>query len=1154
MPTTASTARRSRETAPAPTPSRAVLEANLRAIAAKRPDLAERLAQTPADPNIAFSIAEDGALTAAREGRALASRRRPLEEARRIADPLDVREHAVYVALGFALGHHARAIAGKLGKTGILCVFEPDLSLLRAVLERVDHSPWMNASNVVFFDDPEDAAAVSAAATGVEAIFGLGVRFVEHGPSAARLAESGTVFSKTVARAVAALRTSIVTTMVQTEITIRNSLMNAEHYVARAGAGDEGVVDLENRCAGRPAIVIAAGPSLRRNIHLLKNPAVRDRCVLIAVQTTLKTLLAEGVRPHFVAALDYHEISTRFYEGLTAEDVRGVTLIAEPKVSPAVLDAWPGALRTTADEHLDLLLPPELAGDHGRIRPGATVAHLCHHIARHLGCDPVILTGQDLAFTGGLYYGEGAAIHDVWAPELGPFRTLETFEWERIARHRRMLRAATDRFGETLFTDEQMATYLAQFEKLFAEDQRAGRTTIDATEGGAAKKHTRPMTLERALDEFASGDPLPEIPTPPRAKITHERPAKLLERLGDLRRQTGRLAALCEQSRATLRKMQDAGGDQKKINRLIDRIDELRSESERLGPAYDLVQRINQTGAFNRAKADREINLSDLDGPERQRRQIERDITNVRWLEDAAAEVARLLDAAGDALTGAPKLTSTSDAPRAGRTPSGPIPAVIFADPEFDSLGRPRSLTARALRGTLERLAASDAVDRVIIAATDEAAVRPLLEGAPLPAEIVPIDRETLRSRRQAVAAARAWNPEAWRGAIAGLTVYDELFEPALLAELMNRLDLEAVALVGDDWTELDPALVDATVRRRQEDPEQRRVAFTQAAPGLAPVVVSRALIEEFAGASDAATPWSTLGGMLGYMPFNPLADPIAKPLCAPVDRRARDASRVPAMSAPVHVIFELTPERLGRFGLRADWLEPSGAAPLEPAAQLQLVRRAVGAFPGAAVSFAGAGDPLTAPHWRDAITVAREAGAAHVHVRTEPIHDETALLDLARLADVVSLDLYADSPDAYERITGEDEYHAAIEGTELTLDARRPAGRALLPWVVPRITRCEAASRDIPGFYDRWLGRAGAAVIDPLPRRVEGERFEPMTPPRLARERLARTTLCVRCNGAVVAGTDLSVSGDPVASLTESAPADAWRRTLESRGVRDRS
>ena len=45
----------------------------------------------------------------------------------------------------------------RIGRTGIVIVFEPDLGLLRAVLERIDHSAWMGRGNVVFLTDPEDA-------------------------------------------------------------------------------------------------------------------------------------------------------------------------------------------------------------------------------------------------------------------------------------------------------------------------------------------------------------------------------------------------------------------------------------------------------------------------------------------------------------------------------------------------------------------------------------------------------------------------------------------------------------------------------------------------------------------------------------------------------------------------------------------------------------------------------------------------------------------------------------------------------------------------------------------------------------------------------------------------------------------------------------
>ena len=44
------------------------------------------------------------------------------------------------------------------------------------------------------------------------------------------------------------------------------------------------------------------------------------------------------------------------------------------------------------------------------------------------------LSGQDLAFHDGVYYGDDAAIHETWGPEFNEFYTPEMAEWERIKR------------------------------------------------------------------------------------------------------------------------------------------------------------------------------------------------------------------------------------------------------------------------------------------------------------------------------------------------------------------------------------------------------------------------------------------------------------------------------------------------------------------------------------------------------------------------------------------------------------------------------------------------------------------------------------------------------------------------------------------------
>ena len=311
--------------------------------------------------------------------------------------------------------------------------------------------------------DAEDAAAVWSVARGVEGLLALGFKLLQHPADRVRLGAAAARFSERFTEVIKAVRTTVVTTLMQAEVTLRNELMNVDRY-----ATSPGLTDLHGSLRNRPAIVVAAGPSLRRNIELLSRPGLRDHFVIIAVQTVLKQLLARGIRPHFVTALDYHEISRRFYEGLTAESVDGVTLVAEAKANPAILGAFPGLVRFPGDRFLDEFLGESLVRDlfarqqvrelpggvpapaEATLMPGATVAHMAYYLARKLGCDPVILMGQDLGFTDGQYYAAGAAIHTIWSGELNPFNTLEMMEWQRIARGKYQVNTTRTVAGVTL--------------------------------------------------------------------------------------------------------------------------------------------------------------------------------------------------------------------------------------------------------------------------------------------------------------------------------------------------------------------------------------------------------------------------------------------------------------------------------------------------------------------------------------------------------------------------------------------------------------------------------------------------------------------------------------------------------------------------------
>jgi len=1152
---------------PTPATISPVLAGNLAALAERSPRIAEAIRQARPLDNLNWSTTDQpGAWSAELDGRALASRRRPIDEAERLAETVDFKEAGTVAVLGFGLGYHVASLVKRGGPRSVVIVFEPDLSLLRTVMERADYGPWLRGGNVFFFHNPDDAAALNESLRGMEGLLSIGVKILEHAPSKARLGAAATRFAEALTQVVASTRTQVITTMMQMEVTIRNLLMNSDQYCA----GD-GIKDLAGIAKGRAAVIISAGPSLERNIDLLAQPGVRDRVVLIAVQTVLKPLLRRGIRPHFVTALDYHEVSTRFYEGLTKADVEGITLIAEPKANAAILDAFPGTRRLVGSEMLDLVLGPSLAGEHGELPAGATVAHLAYYFARHLGCDPVLLVGQDLAFTDGQYYSAGAAIHDVWANELNPFNTLEMMEWQRIVRWRGHLHSRIDHHGRKVYTDDQMATYLAQFERDFLADSERGLTIIDATEGGARKAHTTIMPLVEALAKYApiSQDPL-AFPEPSHAPLPKEVMKKHFRAVHE---DAKKIAYLAREAGSLLESMLKVQHDTPRINRLIEQTGTLRERVEKLQPAYGLVHRLNQAGAFKRFRADRILELEEgLTPLEHQERQIRRDMMNVGWLAEAADSLQDLIGATIAMLDGAPKRTRDPSAGAAGRVAGEQSAAPVRIAAVLPLSAAKCGIDPALLRSTLTRLRSCDGLDQIFILAADPAAARSLLQscGDFSTVEILPVDPALLERDADSIAAARAWAGASWRGGLGYLTCYDEVFSPAAVAQALEQQGFDAALLVGPDWSLIDASLCEQVIARHRESPATLPFVFTQAPPGLAGCVVSAKLCREMAQGRAAGDHFATLGGMLGYRPTRARPDAIVQPCCVPIDSTIRSSpwryiadqdsslslARAPmhqtsadlirAMdgavgAAPLHLLLELTTER-------ATTPNTCPLTVITRDSAFAILDQFAAMSPRAGITFGGRGDPLLHPDLPAIITHAKSRGLM-VHVRTEALASPEAVrLLIEAQPHVISIDLHAVRAETYTALTGTTRMDEALRNVEAMLIASRREGRLPFPWIVPRITRRDATCQEIEGFFDRGLFFAGACIIDPLPSIVQGERITPLPKPHATLQREAMEQLTVRSTGEVISSDTDDASATVVGRIGPHSLAELWNKARSER------
>lgn len=240
---------------------------------------------------------------------------------------------------------------------------------------------------------------------------------------------------------------------------------------------------------GKPAIIVAAGPSLNKNFHLLKS--VKDKAVIVAVDTIVEKLLDEGIVPDFVCSI---ERSERTYEFFYQESniPKEVTLVAPAVLETRILEEFKGNIllpfRNEIAETLWLQRIMNLPTTSG-ISMGSSCAHVAFGIAEHLGCSPLILVGQDLAFSDDsvITHAEGTIYHKLNRPPISKSRhdIVEGY------------------YGGTVTTTDTWRQFKVWFEKRIGE---ADLQVIDATEGGARIYFTDRISLQESIAKYCNKD------------------------------------------------------------------------------------------------------------------------------------------------------------------------------------------------------------------------------------------------------------------------------------------------------------------------------------------------------------------------------------------------------------------------------------------------------------------------------------------------------------------------------------------------------------------------------------------------------------------------------------------------------------------------
>lgn len=348
-----------------------------------------------------------------------------------------------YIVLGLGLGYLACAISKKIQDAVPVTIYEPDINVICAAFKNVNLSYMLGYGYKIVYD-PD----LTKFSTHIKEKSDKDILIMHH-PSIRNIADEN-VREKLEALFVqdASIRNQLFDMMTN----LKSNIKNCNHYV------DE----LKAKVAGKDVYIIAAGPSLDKNVELLKNKP--ENSVIIAVGRVFRKLYNAGINVDYVVFLDSADRIYGQYRGL---EESGIPLL----IASTTYRKF--AVNSKADKYLicqEGMSEAEIyAKEHGynTYNTGGSVATIAFDIAISLLAKRIITLGLDLAYSQNKTHTDGAYSNS-FSDALGLIKTKGIN-------------------GEELFTTKAMDMYRIWFEDRVKDATASGVNSefINATEGGA---------------------------------------------------------------------------------------------------------------------------------------------------------------------------------------------------------------------------------------------------------------------------------------------------------------------------------------------------------------------------------------------------------------------------------------------------------------------------------------------------------------------------------------------------------------------------------------------------------------------------------------------------------------------------------------------
>lgn len=320
----------------------------------------------------------------------------PYEQARYIAEYALKDNSDIVFFFGLGLGYELEEML-KRDETKRYFIIEPDVEIFKLALNTFDIN-IINNKNIYFIQDDRYENIVSFMEAMILNDKKLNIKFVVSPAYEVIYSRLIKEINEFIVKWLNVFTVNLNTNILYQRQWFQNYIANLK-YLAQTRP----VKILEKDFEGKPAVIVGAGPSLNNNLEHIRK--VQDSMILAGAGTGITVLDKNLIRAHIAGAIDGTIHEEKLFANLQVN--KDVALFYSNNVYHTVPGKVDGKKFLINVNNMDNYIDKSLGWGDYEVYSSASISIIMAYNLAKLGCNPVILLGQDFCFSRNRNYSEG---------------------------------------------------------------------------------------------------------------------------------------------------------------------------------------------------------------------------------------------------------------------------------------------------------------------------------------------------------------------------------------------------------------------------------------------------------------------------------------------------------------------------------------------------------------------------------------------------------------------------------------------------------------------------------------------------------------------------------------------------------------------------